>query len=80
MYHRCRSYRSISLPFISLPVVPARRKEKHMKKTDLGKIALILGVIAYIVSPVDFAPGPLDDILITVLTMALPAVKHRIKG
>ena len=51
-----------------------------MKKTDLGKIALILGVIAYIVSPVDFAPGPLDDILITLLTMALPAVKHRIKG
>lgn len=34
------------------------------------KVLLVLLVIAYIVSPVDFMPGPIDDIIVILLGVA----------
>lgn len=34
------------------------------------KIILVALVILYVVSPLDFAPGPIDDILVVLLGMA----------
>lgn len=34
------------------------------------KVLLVLLVIAYIVSPVDFMPGPIDDIIVIMLGVA----------
>ena len=45
---------------------------------DVGKGMLIILVILYIVSPIDFAPGPIDDII--VLLIGIAAAKNRIEG
>lgn len=45
---------------------------------DIGKGMLIILVILYIVSPIDFAPGPIDDII--VLLIGVAAAKNRIEG
>ena len=45
---------------------------------DVGKGMLIILVILYIVSPFDFAPGPIDDII--VLLIGIAAAKNRIEG
>lgn len=34
------------------------------------KIIVLIAVIAYIVSPVDLVPGPIDDIIVLLLTVA----------
>lgn len=41
--------------------------------SDIGKGMLIILVILYIVSPIDFAPGPVDDAI--GLLLGLAAVK-----
>ena len=38
--------------------------------SDVGKGMLIVLVILYIVSPIDFAPGPVDDAIVLLLGMA----------
>ena len=35
-----------------------------------GKILLLALVIAYVISPIDLCPGPIDDIIILVLKFA----------
>lgn len=45
--------------------------------SDVGKGMLIVLVILYIVSPIDFAPGPVDDAIVLLLGMA--AVTNRKK-
>ena len=37
---------------------------------DFFKGILFLGLIIYIVSPVDLVPGPIDDILLLLMTIA----------
>ncbi len=37
---------------------------------NTGKILLIVFVILYIISPLDFAPGPLDDLMVLMLGLA----------
>ena len=37
---------------------------------DLLKVLLIILIIVYIFSPVDIAPGPIDDILVTAAGIA----------
>lgn len=44
---------------------------------NVMKGIIILAVIIYIVSPIDIAPGPIDDIL--VLLMGIAASKSRKK-
>ena len=38
--------------------------------SDIGKGMLIILVILYIVSPIDFAPGPVDDAIVLLLGLA----------
>lgn len=35
------------------------------------KVILIIFLVVYIVSPVDLLPGPVDDIIITLLSVAM---------
>lgn len=37
---------------------------------NIMKIALVILTVAYCVSPMDFFPGPIDDILLIVLSIA----------
>ena len=37
---------------------------------DIGKGMLIILVILYIVSPIDFVPGPVDDAIVLLLGLA----------
>jgi len=46
--------------------------------SDIGKGMLIILVILYIVSPIDFAPGPVDDAI--VLLLGLAAAKKQNEG
>lgn len=46
--------------------------------SDIGKGMLIVLVILYIVSPIDFAPGPVDDAI--VLLLGLAAAKKSDQG
>ena len=46
--------------------------------SDVGKGMLIILVILYIVSPIDFAPGPVDDAI--VLLLGLAAAKKQNEG
>ncbi len=36
----------------------------------LAKIIVLIAVAAYIISPVDLVPGPVDDIIVLLLTIA----------
>ena len=38
---------------------------------NFGKFLLTLFMILYVVSPVDACPGPIDDIIVIVMTQAL---------
>ena len=38
---------------------------------NFGKFLLTIFMIIYVVSPVDACPGPIDDIIVIVLTQAL---------
>lgn len=38
---------------------------------DFMKLLLTVGCIAYIISPVDGVPGPVDDFAVMILTAAL---------
>ncbi len=38
--------------------------------SDMKKVVLIGAILLYIVSPVDLMPGPLDDILVTLISIA----------
>ena len=37
---------------------------------DLMKGLVIMAILIYIVSPIDVAPGPIDDIIILLLSLA----------
>ena len=45
-----------------------RREETFMN--DLMKGLVIMAVLMYIVSPIDAAPGPIDDIIVLLLGLA----------
>ncbi len=36
----------------------------------MKQVVMIVLLLAYIISPIDLVPGPLDDIIITLLTLA----------
>ncbi len=36
----------------------------------ITKVIVLIAVIAYIISPVDLMPGPIDDIIVLLLTVA----------
>lgn len=36
----------------------------------ITKVIVLIAVIVYIVSPVDLVPGPIDDIIVLLLTVA----------
>ena len=42
---------------------------------DFFKLLLTVGCIAYIISPVDGVPGPVDDFAVLILTAALNSRK-----
>lgn len=42
----------------------------------LKKILVIVAIIAYDVSPVDLFPGPIDDLIVTVLGMLWTQCSH----
>ena len=37
---------------------------------DFMKALMLMGIIMYIVSPVDVAPGPIDDIIVILMGLA----------
>ena len=47
-----------------------RDRKEEMNMNILGKVLLLVLVIAYVISPIDLCPGPIDDIIILVLTFA----------
>ena len=49
-----------------------------MEKERIIKLVVLGLVIAYIVSPVDLMPGPIDDVI--VLLMGAAVNKHRLLG
>lgn len=42
---------------------------------DIGKGMLIILIILYILSPIDLAPGPVDDAIVLLLGLATTAKK-----
>ena len=38
---------------------------------NFGKFLLMLFMILYVVSPVDACPGPIDDIVVVILALAM---------
>lgn len=42
------------------------------------KTALLILVVLYVLSPVDLVPGPIDDIIVSLLFLAANAGKKRI--
>ena len=38
--------------------------------SEVKKALIIVGIILYIVSPIDLCPGPLDDLIVTLLGIA----------
>ena len=41
---------------------------------------LVSLLIVYVVSPIDFCPGPIDDIIAILLGIASSTITHRIEG
>jgi len=38
---------------------------------SFAQVLIILGVVLYVLSPVDFIPGPIDDVIVILLGHAL---------
>lgn len=49
-----------------------------MERTDIIKLVVLILVVAYIISPIDMAPGPIDDVI--VLLMGAAINRRRIDG
>lgn len=61
-----------SKPF-GTTLIESEKEEDTMK--DFMKLILTVGCIAYIISPVDGVPGPVDDFAVLLLTAALNSRK-----
>jgi hypothetical protein len=65
--------------FCDSDIIKPEDKTRDLKggitMNDVGKGMLIILVILYIISPIDFAPGPVDDAI--VLLLGLAAAKKR---
>ncbi len=46
---------------------------------DYGKVILVVVVLLYIISPVDFMPGPIDDVIVALLAVATQKTRNRIE-
>jgi len=46
------------------------KEQEGILMNDSSKLILTILVILYIVSPVDFCPGPIDDIIVLLLGLA----------
>lgn len=55
-----------------------RMEDDVMEKEEIIKLVVLGLVIAYIVSPIDLMPGPIDDVI--VLLMGAAVNRHRIEG
>ena len=42
----------------------------EMKKIKIIKLLMLAFTIAYVVSPVDLCPGPIDDLIMVMLSLA----------
>ncbi len=42
----------------------------QLKKNQLMKLLMLVFTIAYVVSPVDICPGPVDDLIMVMLSLA----------
>ena len=47
-----------------------RSKGGKQMNPEVKKALIIAGIILYIVSPIDLCPGPLDDLIVTLLGIA----------
>ena len=45
----------------------------------IAKGMIIVLVILYVVSPIDFAPGPIDDLIVMLLGVAAMTGKNRLE-
>ena len=43
----------------------------YNRDNDMLKILIAIGIVLYIISPVDRFPGPVDDFIVTLLGMAV---------
>lgn len=48
--------------------------------SDSSKFILLILVVLYIVSPVDFCPGPIDDAIVLLIGLAAKKKSSRIDG
>lgn len=46
------------------------RLEKEIKMSKLMKLAMLVAIGAYVISPADAIPGPVDDLIIMLLGLA----------
>jgi uncharacterized membrane protein YkvA (DUF1232 family) len=46
-------------------------KTRRKKMNSFGKFLMTVFIILYVVSPIDACPGPIDDIIVILLVMAL---------
>ncbi len=40
-------------------------------KNKLFGVLILIAVIVYVISPLDFVPGPIDDVIVAVIGVAL---------
>ena len=48
--------------------------------SDFGKGIMVILVILYIVSPVDFCPGPIDDLIVLLVGIAAQKGGYELEG
>lgn len=41
------------------------------------KVGLIIFIVAYIFSPIDFVPGPIDDIILAIASVTVAMIKKK---
>ena len=42
-----------------------------MEKTDITKLVVLILIVVYIISPIDMAPGPIDDVIVLLMGAAI---------
>ena len=50
---------------------PATKTKEELWMNNFGKLLLTIFAIIYVVSPIDACPGPIDDIIVILITQAL---------
>jgi uncharacterized membrane protein YkvA (DUF1232 family) len=56
----------------------AHQRKRRKNMNSFGKFLMTVVIILYVVSPIDACPGPIDDIIVILLGMALKKGNEKI--